>query len=179
MWAARSPTSTSKPNSRPGSQAVTRHVVQYTGPISLRLTCPRNRAPSAGSVAPSSHSASRTSGENLPVLRTSAMRFQISSAGADMVTVAEPCMTTPLSGSTGHLRNEGVNVVRRQLFGDRGCHRGAWLVALILDVRVDDDDKRGLLLRQVHGDGLIAGQAAVLPDPPAEVKDPPPQSVSR
>src|ERR1700722_16789640 len=80
-----------------------RQVVQYTGPISLRRTCPRNSAPSAGPVAPSSHSDSNTSGEKRPVLRTSAMTFQILSAGADMVTVAEPCIATP-PAAAGHTR---------------------------------------------------------------------------
>ena len=63
-------------------------------------------------MAPSSHSASIISGENLPVLRTSAIRFQILSAGAAMDTVTEPSMTTPsLSVRLGHrgatVRNGG------------------------------------------------------------------------
>ena len=43
-------------------------------------------------MAPSSHSASITSGENLPVLRTSATRFQISSADAAIGTVTDACI---------------------------------------------------------------------------------------
>ncbi len=43
-------------------------------------------------MAPSSHSASITSGENLPVLRTSATMFQISSAGAAIGIVTDACI---------------------------------------------------------------------------------------
>ena len=53
---------TANANSRFGSHATTVQVVQYVGPLPLRFTCPRNRAPTAGPVAPSSHSASKVSG---------------------------------------------------------------------------------------------------------------------
>src|SRR5216110_1553645 len=57
---------------------------------------------------------------------------------------------------------ERVDVVGRQLFGDHGCQGGAGFAAVIFDVGVDHNDHRGLLLRQVDRNGLIAGQAAVV-----------------
>ena len=50
----------------------------------LRFTCPRNFAPTAGPVAPSSHSASNVSGLYLPILVTSLTRSQIFSGGASI-----------------------------------------------------------------------------------------------
>src|SRR6478736_1299920 len=90
-----------------------------------------------------------------------------------------PSFVSGARRSTRHLRTERVDVVRRQLFGDSGRHRGAWLAALIFDVRVDQDDQRGLLLRQIDRNGLIAGQAAVVSNPSAEVEDAQPVSVLR
>src|SRR5688572_28179291 len=87
---------TPKANTRFGSHSVTLQTVQYVGPFSLRFTCPRNVAPTAGPVAPSSHSASNTSGLKRPVWVTSLTRSQIFSAGAFMWTVTEPCMTGTL-----------------------------------------------------------------------------------
>ena len=79
-----------KANSRPGSAAVTVHVVQYTGPRPLRRTWPRKRAPARGPVAPSSHSASNVSGLYSPIRVTSLTRSQTRSGGAAMCTVTEP-----------------------------------------------------------------------------------------
>jgi len=53
------------------------------------------RNDSVTSVAPSSHSASITSGENFQVLRTSATMFQILSACAAIGTVTDACVGPP------------------------------------------------------------------------------------
>src|SRR5580693_8099618 len=68
-------------NSRPGSLAITVQVVQYVGPRPFRFTWPRNRAPTAGSVAPSSHPASNVSGLYRPILVTSLTKSQTCPGG--------------------------------------------------------------------------------------------------
>src|SRR5690606_23428934 len=87
--------STSKANTRPGSQSVMRHTVQYTGPFWFRRTCPRNFTPTAGPVAPSGHSASNVSGLNLPVLVMSLTSSHTACGVADMWTVTESCTPRP------------------------------------------------------------------------------------
>src|SRR5580700_4537864 len=86
------------PNAKvfPGSDTVTVQVVQYTGPRPLRFTWPRKRAPTAGPVAPSSHSAPNVSGLYEPMRVTSVTRSQTFSAGAAMWTVTDPCMARTL-----------------------------------------------------------------------------------
>src|SRR5689334_18375954 len=83
---------------RPGSHTVTVEVVQYVGPWPFRLTCPRKRAPTAGPVAPSSHSASNVSGLNLPIWVTSLTSAHTRSGGAAMCTLTDPSMGTPYGG---------------------------------------------------------------------------------
>ena len=70
-----------------------------------------------------------------------------------------------------HARAELVNVVGRDDVGNRGCQCGAWLAALVCDVGVGEHDQRDLFLRQVDRHGLVAGKAAVMADPSAEVED--------
>ena len=83
---------TTNANSRPGSDTVTVHLVQYVGPLPLRFTWPRKRAPTSGPVEPSIHSASKVSGLKRPVLVMSLTNAQTFSGGASTCTVTESCM---------------------------------------------------------------------------------------
>src|SRR4051812_33296079 len=66
----------------------------------LRFTWPRKRAPTAGPVEPSIHSASNVSGLYLPMLVTSLTSSQTSCGDADMWTVTESC-TPGILGACG------------------------------------------------------------------------------
>src|SRR6476659_6225851 len=119
---------TPKANSRPGSLTSTVHVVQYVGPLPLRFTWPRNLAPTAGPVAPSSHSASKVSGLYRPILVTSLTNSQICSGVAAMWTVTASCTTRCLVddgvGQLRHALGENVHDPRdRRLPGDGRLRR--------------------------------------------------------